>query len=783
VHPDGATVYVATLGSGTVSVIDTATNTVVDTVAVELSPVGVAVHPDGTTVYVANQFSGTVSVIDTATNTVVDTVTVEGFPYGVAVHPDGTTVYVSTVATGTVSVIDTATNTVVDTVTVGLSPMSVAVHPNGGAVYVANQFSGTVSVVDTATNRVVDTVTMGYGPAGVAVHPDGSSVYVANEINDTVPVIDTATNTVVDTVTVGSGPKALGQFIRPTSSDNCLLTVNPGQENHDSDAEGDACDPDDDNDGVPDATDVFPLDGTEWLDTDGDGIGNNADGDDDNDGVADTFESDNGFNPFDSVDAGADSDGDTFSNLDEFLAGSDPGDVGSTPLSQGGAFVQDHLTGFWHSYAYFDNATSGNDPGWNLCSLEFDPAGAIASGGCLDADDVSAPLNGSAALADNGALTPTGEWVEGVSASHYRLDIGKTVLAGVATRVGGGDELPSLDLTAKEGSGYLQDDLAGTWRRFRYADSEGGSSDPRWTYGHVGFDAAGLIIDSGRFDSAAPVTPLAPWDGSATLKPDGEVVPAGDWVSTHTAFSLSMDAGKTVVTGVATRDESGTTVQDHQLWVKQGSAYTQSDLEGTWNVYDFSDSSSGTQVPGWARLTLVTDATGTVVDGSGVDSEGTLQPHEGTLTLDADGKVTLNGALAATLLFQELRMDAGRTVFGGVLSVDLDGEPFEKLIVAVKSGSAGPEILSPITGSVLPGASATWKWSDNGSLVTDWWLTVGTSIGASDRYNSGSLPAVSREHTVSGLPTAGETVFVRLSYQEDGVWLFTDMQYTASPSP
>jgi|GEM_PF-1914756 len=43
-----------------------------------------------------------------------------------------------------------------------------------------------------------------------------------------------------------------------------------------------------DNDGVPNAEDAFPLDPTEWADSDGDGIGNNADTDDDNDGVADS---------------------------------------------------------------------------------------------------------------------------------------------------------------------------------------------------------------------------------------------------------------------------------------------------------------------------------------------------------------------------------------------------------------------------------------------------------------------------------------------------------------
>jgi hypothetical protein len=66
----------------------------------------------------------------------------------------------------------------------------------------------------------------------------------------------------------------------------------PGWDNcpaPDFDADGapDSIDPDDDNDGFADASDVFPRDVDEWLDTDGDGLGNNADTDDDNDGVAD----------------------------------------------------------------------------------------------------------------------------------------------------------------------------------------------------------------------------------------------------------------------------------------------------------------------------------------------------------------------------------------------------------------------------------------------------------------------------------------------------------------
>ena len=49
-----------------------------------------------------------------------------------------------------------------------------------------------------------------------------------------------------------SGPSAC------TGSDNCPNTYNPGQANADGDGLGDACDPDDDNDSVPDISDLCP---------------------------------------------------------------------------------------------------------------------------------------------------------------------------------------------------------------------------------------------------------------------------------------------------------------------------------------------------------------------------------------------------------------------------------------------------------------------------------------------------------------------------------------------
>lgn len=75
---------------------------------------------------------------------------------------------------------------------------------------------------------------------------------------------------------------------------------------------------------MTDFDDVFPHDASEFEDSDGDGVGNNADTDDDGDEMPDDFEIAHGFNPLDASDAGADADGDGFSNVDEFLEGRNP---------------------------------------------------------------------------------------------------------------------------------------------------------------------------------------------------------------------------------------------------------------------------------------------------------------------------------------------------------------------------------------------------------------------------------------------------------------------------
>jgi YVTN family beta-propeller protein len=131
------------------------------TVAVGASPRNVAISPDSTRAYVANAGSNSVSVINTATNTVVTTLGVGSNPVKIAITPNGARAYVTNNGAKSVSVINTATNTVVATVGVGTNPVDVSITPDGTRAYVTNAGSNSTSVIDTSTNAVTATVPVG----------------------------------------------------------------------------------------------------------------------------------------------------------------------------------------------------------------------------------------------------------------------------------------------------------------------------------------------------------------------------------------------------------------------------------------------------------------------------------------------------------------------------------------------------------------------------------------------------------------------------------------------
>src|SRR2546425_3069986 len=102
-------------------------------------PMGITANPDTNMIYVATAGSGSLSVIDGNTNCFLSNVPLGGNTVDVAVNPKTNMIYETDNEFGRIFVINGATSTLVDTISPGGEPSGVEVNPKTNMIYVANQ--------------------------------------------------------------------------------------------------------------------------------------------------------------------------------------------------------------------------------------------------------------------------------------------------------------------------------------------------------------------------------------------------------------------------------------------------------------------------------------------------------------------------------------------------------------------------------------------------------------------------------------------------------------------
>jgi YVTN family beta-propeller protein len=253
--PDHHTLAVVSIGSNSVTFIDTATNTIKHVTYVGRSPHEAFFTPDGEEVWVTVRGENYVSVLDAQTFAEKTRIVTPNGPGMQIFSPDGKYGYICSSFTPETDVIAVADHTIVARVKQE-SPFcpNIAATPDGQQVWFTLKDIGKTQVfaaeppfnliktIDTGpitnhvnfartakgtfayvtiggTNEVkvfrtddfsqVATIAVGKLPHGVWPSGDGTRVYVGLENDDALTAIDTTSNTVVATIPIGQAPQAI----------------------------------------------------------------------------------------------------------------------------------------------------------------------------------------------------------------------------------------------------------------------------------------------------------------------------------------------------------------------------------------------------------------------------------------------------------------------------------------------------------------------------------------------------------------------------------------------
>jgi YVTN family beta-propeller protein len=211
--PDGREVWVTVRGENYVSVLDAASYAEKLRITLPNGPGMQIFSPDGKYGYVCSSFNPEVDVVSVADHAVVGKV-VQASPFcpDIAATPDGAQVWFTLKDTGKVEVFDARPPfTVLKTMDTGpiTNHVNIVRNAKGQFAYVTIGGLNEVQVYRTDDFARVATIPVGKLPHGIWPSGDGSRVYVGLENDDQMAAIDTLTNHVMANIPIGQAPQAV----------------------------------------------------------------------------------------------------------------------------------------------------------------------------------------------------------------------------------------------------------------------------------------------------------------------------------------------------------------------------------------------------------------------------------------------------------------------------------------------------------------------------------------------------------------------------------------------
>lgn len=211
--PDGKEVWVTVRGEDYISVIDA--NSFEEKTRIKVAPgPGMQIFsPDGKYGYICSSFNPDVAVVTVADHQIVGHVKQESpFCPNIAASPDGKQVWFTLKDVGKTQVFNAqAPFDLIKTLDTGpiTNHVNLVINKNGRFAYVTVGGLNEVKVFRTDTFEQVATIPVGNLPHGIWPSGDGTRVYVGLENADEFAVINTLTNKVIANIAIGQAPQAV----------------------------------------------------------------------------------------------------------------------------------------------------------------------------------------------------------------------------------------------------------------------------------------------------------------------------------------------------------------------------------------------------------------------------------------------------------------------------------------------------------------------------------------------------------------------------------------------
>jgi YVTN family beta-propeller protein len=211
--PDGKEVWVTVRGEDYVSVINAKTFKEKTRIKTPAGPGMQIFSPDGKYGYVCSSFNPETVVVSVADHKIVGHVPqVSPFCPNIAASADGKQVWFTLKDVGKAQVFEaTPPFKLIKTLDIGpiANHVNLVRNPNGSFAYITVGGLNEVQVYRTDTFDKVTTIPVGNLPHGVWPSGDGSRIYVGLENADAFAVIDTMSNKVIATIPIGQAPQAI----------------------------------------------------------------------------------------------------------------------------------------------------------------------------------------------------------------------------------------------------------------------------------------------------------------------------------------------------------------------------------------------------------------------------------------------------------------------------------------------------------------------------------------------------------------------------------------------